>query len=1022
VSTSWLDRGRAVAISLVLLVSLAGTATLVAGVGSSSFVDDEFREQRGDVASITVDTGDTSTATVVIGSDRVGYRAEVTVTDGSDFDDEVTIQLNTLRGGAGADAISVAGSDTLESVRITNGAPGALADIQYGLLVYDGREVTDDWSDSAVLDLTSAPEPTVAALVVPTGENPNSADGVADAAIEPGNAVALGESLALRLDGLPAVEGYFATRSGTADDRLLDVLLSDSGPYQLEVVESDPEINTDRTQLDERLTEENTEVYRTGDRVFLLVDTEALPRSGLTATYDASLTVGPFDADPGFVDTTNETSFEIASPQVSITRKNGFAIERAPLAGTTTLSPGTTLTVRVRTPAGVLPRKDTERTVTVGPDQRWSAEFDFSAYDEGDKYQLTVTDGALVNRSVTGTVRVDDPPQPAFTVSPSTPSPDDQITLDAGPSSDDGAIEEYNWDLDGDGDYNDASGETVTTSYGTAGERDVGLRLVDDGGNRNQTRQTLSVRNTAPRAAFDANVERGGEFAINVDASAASDPDGEIEEYQWIVERDERGEGVTQTLEIDERGRYDVRLVVTDNGNAESQTTRTISVSRRPNPEISIRDTVGVGREVELSGENSTSPGGTVQRYRWELPNGETATGETITTRFPTTGTATVELTAVDDVGTRATVTREVSVVEPPTVDLEVSPRNPADDETLDLRAVSDADLERVEWDLNGDGDFERSFDLDSENLTTSWFADNPGEQTLRVRVTDTRGVRNVASETVSVRDVDPNVSFDWTPSRPNSGLGVTFEGSSTNQIQSWKWDFDQDGEFEATGQTVVNAFNETGSQAVTLQVADQFGDTAQLSREVTVQQSASFELRVTNDNVSTNGFAIATLTANNQLPDKQISVQLRLNLPDSVSIAGVGGGASKASSSSTNFFNISAGGSKSLRVRLQFTGGGQYELSGRTVYYVGEADNATRRVGVTRPVDITVGGETETPTPTTTGGEDGEDDGGGGSGASGEDPGPVLAGLAVLLLGVLFLWRRSTTGASGDDGDDEEE
>jgi len=1023
VSTSWLERSRAVVLSVVLLVSLAGTATLVAGVGSSSFVADDFREQRGDVASITVDTGSTSTVTVVIGSDRVGYRAEVTVTDGSDFDDEVTIRLNTLRGGAGADAISVAGSDSLDSVRITNGAPGALADIQYGLLVYDGREVTDDWSDSAVLDLTSAPEPAVSALVVPTGENPNSADDVADAAIEPGNAVALGESLALRLDGLPAIEGYFATRSGTADERLLDVLLGDSGPYRLQIVESDPELNTDRVQLDERLTQENTELYRTGDRVFLLVDTEALPRSRLTATYDASLTVGPFDADPGLVDTTKETSFEIASPQVSITRKNGFAVERAPLAGTTTLSPGTTLTVRVRTPAGVLPRKDTERTVTVGPDQEWSARFDFSPYDEGDEYQLIVTDGALVNRSVTGTVRVDDPPQPQFTVSASNPSPDDQITLDAGPSSDDGVIEQYEWDLDGDGDYNDASGETVTTSYPTAGDYSVGLQVVDDGNNRNQTRQTVSVENTPPRATFDANVEREGEFAINVNASASSDPDGTIEQYRWVVERDGRGDGVRRTLEIAERGRYEVRLVVVDNGNAENQTTRTIKVSKRPNPEITVRDTVGAGREVELSGENSTSPGGTVQAYRWELPNGETATGETITTRFPTTGTATVELTAVDDVGTRETVTRNVTVVEPPDVEMTVSPRNPADDETLDLQAVSDADLERVEWDLNGDGEFERSFDLDNENLTTSWFADNPGEQTLRVRVTDTRGVRNVASETVSVRDVDPNVSFGWTPSRPNSGLGVSFEGSSTNQIQSWKWDFDQDGEFEATGQTVVNAFNETGSQAVTLQVADQFGDTAQLSREVTVQESASFDLRVTNDNVSANGFAIATLTANNRLPDKQISVKLQLDLPDSVNIAGVGGGASKASSSSTNFFNISAGGSKSLRVRLQFTGGGQYELSGRTVYYVGEAGNATRRVGVTRPVDIAVGGETPTATPTATSTATPTDDGSGGSSeTSGQNPGPVLVALAVLLLVVLFLWRRSSTGASGDSGDSDDD
>ena len=552
----------------------------------------------------------------------------------------------------------------------------------------------------------------------------------------------------------------------------------------------------------------------------------------------------------------------------------------------------------------------------------------------------------------------------------------------------------------------------MTTSYGTAGDRTVGLRVVDDGGNRNQTRRILSVQNTVPRPVFDASVERGGDFAIDVNASGASDPDGVIETYRWVVERDERGGGVTRTLDVDERGRYDVRLVVVDNGGADNQTTRTVSVSRRPNPEISVRGTVGAGREVTLSGTESTSPEGSVQAYRWRFSNGETATGETVTTRFPTTGTARVELTVVDDVGTRATVTRNVSVVEPPAVDLEVSPQRPADDENVDLRAVSDENLTRVEWDLDGDGEFERtnrsSFTdrgLDSENLTTVWFSDNPGEQTVRVRVTDASGVQNVASETVSVRDVDPNVTFDWAPSRPNSGLGVTFEGASTNQIQAWEWDFDQDGEFDATGQTVVRAFDETGSQAVTLRVTDQFGDTARLSRTVTVQQSASFELRVTSDNVSADGSAVATLTADNQLPDKQIRTKLRLDLPDSVNIVGVSGGASKASASSTEFFSIPPGGSKSLRVRLQFTGGGQYELSGRTIYYVGDADDATRRKDVTRPVNITVGGENATPTAGGRGTETSRD---GETGPDERSPVPVLVGLLALLIVVLFLWRRS--------------
>ena len=425
-SVGRLEYDRVVAVSLVvLLVSLAGTAVLVAGVGSSSFVDDEVQERRGDVVPITVDTGETSTVTMVIGSRQIGYRAEVTATDRGDDDDDVTVLLNTLQAPNGERAFEVAGSDTLEDVRVTTEPDFVLGATDYGLLVYDGPAVRDEWSDSGVLELAPTPDPELSALVVPTGQQPTTLDSVADAAVEPGEAVAVGEPLVLELGELPAVEGYFATRGGaTGDDQLLETLTDDAGPYHLRIVETDPEINTDATEIHEQLSPENTEVYRDDERVLLVVDTGQLTGGDVAAEYEATLDVGPFESDDEYADVEPiRTELRLAQPQVSVTRRNAFAVDSARLAGTTTLTPGTELTVRVRTPPGVVPRKDTERTVTVGPDQAWSAKFDFSAYDEGDEYRLTVTDGTLVNRSTTGTVRVDDPPQPAFTVAPSEPSP-----------------------------------------------------------------------------------------------------------------------------------------------------------------------------------------------------------------------------------------------------------------------------------------------------------------------------------------------------------------------------------------------------------------------------------------------------------------------------------------------------------------------------------------------------------------------------------------------------------------------
>jgi uncharacterized delta-60 repeat protein len=75
----------------------------------------------------------------------------------------------------------------------------------------------------------------------------------------------------------------------------------------------------------------------------------------------------------------------------------------------------------------------------------------------------------------------DNPPTASFTVAPGAPSVGDAVTLDGSGSSDsDGTIKRYDWDLDGDGEYDDASGVTTFTSFATAGSHNVGLRVTDN--------------------------------------------------------------------------------------------------------------------------------------------------------------------------------------------------------------------------------------------------------------------------------------------------------------------------------------------------------------------------------------------------------------------------------------------------------------------------------------------------------------------------------------------------------------
>ena len=130
-----------------------------------------------------------------------------------------------------------------------------------------------------------------------------------------------------------------------------------------------------------------------------------------------------------------------------------------------------------------------------------------------------------------------------------------------------GVIASYAWDF---GDGKVANGATVTHTFDAPGTYDVQLTVTADDSSTGDASLTIQVReptpNEPPIARFQADPPRGNApLVVRFDASASTDPDGQIDSFRWDFGDGNLGSGPQVTHRYDEMGSYTVVLTVTDN-------------------------------------------------------------------------------------------------------------------------------------------------------------------------------------------------------------------------------------------------------------------------------------------------------------------------------------------------------------------------------------------------------------------------------------------------------------------------
>jgi len=176
-------------------------------------------------------------------------------------------------------------------------------------------------------------------------------------------------------------------------------------------------------------------------------------------------------------------------------------------------------------------------------------------------------------------------PEAELSFAPSNPGTGDTVFFDASGSTDDGTIEEYQWDFDGD-DSADTTKDvaTATHSYRASGSVTASVTVKDNDGNSGTASVVIQVTgNTFPIASLthSPNQPSIGQ-TVTLDASESRDPDGSVQLYEY----DYDGDGVvdvssqfsTADFSYSSSGTVTAVVTATDDDGDQDQDITTIEV------------------------------------------------------------------------------------------------------------------------------------------------------------------------------------------------------------------------------------------------------------------------------------------------------------------------------------------------------------------------------------------------------------------------------------------------------------
>ncbi|MBU1018802.1 MAG: PKD domain-containing protein [Patescibacteria group bacterium] len=439
-----------------------------------------------------------------------------------------------------------------------------------------------------------------------------------------------------------------------------------------------------------------------------------------------------------------------------------------------------------------------------------------------------------------------------FTATPEAGALPLKVEFDASESLDpDGEIVAYEWDLDGDGKFDDAEGVTASYTYEKIGTYEASLRVTDNNGEYSISTVEIGAGTDVPIAVI---TEPADEYVVNTEysfsASQSDSPNGDIASYEWDF-GDESSKAKTRTAKhtYDQIGTYTIILEVTDEEGEKGETELEVTVRTASEKPLAVIETTpdfdedeggvigSVPFAVVFDAGSSLDADENIIEYGWDFDGDGVAddTGETAAYTYQEEGKYKAMLTVLDADGNKSTETIMVIVeAQGLTATLSASPVAGEVPMTVEFDASGssypDGEIVAYEWDF-GDGvtDYLGGAEIEYEY-------DDIGTFTATVTVVASDGAEDSSSLNITVRPVELTACFEANVEQGPAPLIVTFNPTcSRGSAQNYFWDFG-DGA-KSFDRRPTHTFDEAGEYTVQLEVEDVTGVSDSYEGEITVTE-----------------------------------------------------------------------------------------------------------------------------------------------------------------------------------------